>query len=411
MELEEYFEKFTKASYLTKEEIRYRIPRNLELNEVWEYILQNRKNLGVITQFKDQSNDNFFYYNREILKDKIKNLEEMSRLDFEKTASKNIKNRILEDYLIEEALNSSAIEGAFSTKKQTEDLVKSKRTPENKSEKMILNNYNALNFINETITSPITEELLLELYKIIVKETLEEEDITERYRTGDVFIKNERDEIIYKAPNCEQVSEMMKELLEYANTKTDEDIFIKASIIHFYFVYIHPFFDGNGRTARALTYMFLIKSGYEFFRFFSISMVINEKRSKYYRAIKNSEDFGSDMTYFIDFNIEMMLEAIQETISRYGNEYLKIEILKYLEKYRITLPKSLEEELKKFLNRKDKQLTLKKYIKSTKLAESTAKKHLNLLVNSGILKKEVLNKETVYIPNDLNYFIKENYKK
>ncbi|MGL4980956.1 MAG: Fic family protein, partial [Fusobacteriaceae bacterium] len=318
---------------------------------------------------------------------------------------------ILEDYLIEEALNSSAIEGAFSTKKQTEDLVKSKRTPENKSEKMILNNYNALHFINETITSPITEELLLELYKIIVKETLEEEDITERYRTGDVFIKNERDEIIYKAPNCEQVPEMMKELLEYANTKTDEDIFIKASIIHFYFVYIHPFFDGNGRTARALTYMFLIKSGYEFFRFFSISMVINEKRSKYYKAIKNSEDFGSDMTYFIDFNIEMMLEAIQETISRYGNEYLKIEILNYIEKYRISLPKSLEEELKKYLNRKDKQLTLKKYVKNTKLAESTAQKHMAILVNSGILKKEVLNKETVYIPNDLNYFIQKNYKK
>lgn len=402
-----YFEKFTKESYLTKVEMKYKVPRNL-LDKIWEYTLIERKKQGTTTKFRDQHENSFFYYNRESFSKKIQELEELSRLEFEERAFKYIGNKIFDDYLIEEALSSSAIEGAFSSKRETEELVKSKREPKNKSEKMILNNYNALNFINETIERPITEELILELYNIIVKDTLEDEDKTEKYRTGDVFVKNSRDEVIYKAPNSENVQELMRELLEYINEENEGNIFIKASIIHFYFVYIHPFFDGNGRTARALTYMFLIKSGFQFFKFFSISMMINEKRTKYYQAIKNSEDYGSDMTYFIGFNIEMILEAIEETISRYGDEYLKIEIHKYIEKYRIKFPKNLEVELRKYLKRRDKQLTLKKYIKSTKLTEGTAKKHLTLLVKSGIFKREKFNDEYIYIPRDLRYFISKN---
>lgn len=101
----------------------------------------------------------------------------------------------------------------------------------------------------------------------------------------------------------------MNNLYEFINEKKINSI-IKSAILHFYFVYVHPFSDGNGRSARALQYFFLLKEGYEIFKMFSISSLLKEERSKYYKSIKNSENDEGDITYFIEFNLEMICRAI-----------------------------------------------------------------------------------------------------
>lgn len=405
-----YFEKFTKEEYYSKEEVKYRISKSDSLEEVWKYIMKNRKENSTETNFKNQQGNNFFYYHLESLIKEIVELETRSKLDFIESATKQIKSKVMLDYLIEEALNSSAIEGAFSTKKETEELIKSRRTPTNKNEKMIFNNYKALEFINSRSEKEITEEVVIELFKIITNGTLEEEDQSDTYRSSSVQVVDSKYSVIYRAPGHEKVKGLMEELIKYINSDTSENVFIKASIIHFYFVYIHPFSDGNGRTARALTYMYLINSGYEFFKFFSISLVIHEQRTGYYKAIKKCEEEESDLTYFIKFNIKMMLDAIDETIERYGKEYLKLEIEKYMKKNQISFPEKLDTELKKYLRRKDKHLTVKKYMRTTNLSEATAKKHLNSLVKTGVFKKEKLDKEYIYMVKELDYFLEKNNK-
>lgn len=111
---EKYFEMFSEENYYSKDEIKYRI-ENLSLEEVWEYIAETRKKDDVKTIFKSKKEDSFFYYNLKNLHHQIKKLEEKSKLDFTKSATKQIKLKVMSDFLMEEALNSSAIKEKINT--------------------------------------------------------------------------------------------------------------------------------------------------------------------------------------------------------------------------------------------------------------------------------------------------------
>ena len=101
-------------------------------------------------------------------------------------------------------------------------------------------------------------------------------------------------------------------IVNFSNEESNTDILIKSFIIHFLFVYIHPFFDGNGRTGRALQYSFLLKNGVNYFKFFSISHILYEHRQKYYKTIKKVEDNDLDLTYFLIFNLEILYKNIMK---------------------------------------------------------------------------------------------------
>ena len=161
-------------------------------------------------------------------------------------------------------------------------MVEKKVAPTNKSEQMIYNNYKALDFILENLDKPINEETILSIYNIVVNETLDEEAKVEKYRTDMVYVwELNANRPIYTPPSHLQVQTLMDKLIEFINTDDDLHPVVKSCVIHFIFVYIHPFFDGNGRTARAVSYMYLLKKGYNFFKFFSISSVVQEHKSKY----------------------------------------------------------------------------------------------------------------------------------
>ncbi|MGL6154293.1 MAG: Fic family protein [Cetobacterium sp.] len=402
--MENYIKKFNEENYYTKDELKYRVNRN-EVDEIWNQLIKYRKEKGCKTIFKSQEGEIFSYYIREIMEKNINFLERSSKRNLSELGNKKLVKKIYDESLIDEAMSSSAIEGAFSTRRRTEELVNGSSNPENKDEKMILNNYHALQFINENNKEAITDQLIFNLHNIITEGTLEENDITERYRDDIVMVKDGNLNIIYEAPRYDLVEGLMKKLIDYINEDSSENKFIKASIIQFIFLYIHPFFDGNGRTARALSYMYLIKNGYEFFKFFSISYVVNEYKSNYYKSILKCEDINSDLTYFIDFNIDMMSKAINNTLERYNNEYLKLEIKKYINNYRIHLTEEQKIMLEKYLKKTDKQLTVKKYSKISGLAESTSIKHLNNFVKNKIFKKIKIDKEVIYILNTLENFI------
>lgn len=146
-----------------------------------------------------------------------------------------------------------------------------------------------------------------------VKDTLEVEDIVEKYRDDAVFVwETKSQKPIYEGPHHSQIQALMDDLVKFINDDDELHPVIKACIIHLYFVYIHPFFDGNGRTARALSYMFLLQKGYNFFKFFSISSVVREEKSKYYKAIDDTEKYESDLTYFLIFYIDMIIHSIAQ---------------------------------------------------------------------------------------------------
>lgn len=302
--MDKILKKFNEDNYYTRDEIKYRISKNENLDKVWNLISSERKLKGYTTPFKSQENSNFFYYIREEIKGRIKQIE-----------GKNIEVKLREkvkEALIDEAISSSAIEGAFLSYERLNELVEGQSLSKDEKEVMVLNNYDALKFIDSNVDAEINDKFILKIHKIITNGTIDENDLTERYRTDHVEVINSKLKTVYKAPEYEKVEELMKKLIVYINTETDEHIFIKASIIQFIFLYIHPFFDGNGRTARALTYMYLIKNGYNIFKSYSLSSSINNHRSQYYKSILKCEDKDGDLTYFIDFIIRMMLNSISK---------------------------------------------------------------------------------------------------
>lgn len=408
--MNEYFKKFSEDNYYASEDIRYRLKKSDNLDDVFNEIVKLRKTNGHKTIFKSQNDSDFFYYIRKFMFENIEFLEKNSKMNLAESGDHAKIRKMLYESLLDEAMSSSAIEGAFSTRKRTEELVSGKSNPKNKDEKMILNNFHALQFINSNNKDLITHDFILQLHDIITKDTLEKEDITKRYRDDYVGVNSSDGTIIYKAPKASDVEKLMEKLIVYINSDTNENVFIKASIIQFMFLYIHPFFDGNGRTARALSYMYLIQSGYDFFRFFSISYVVKEYKSDYYKSILQCEDGFNDLTYFIDFNIKMIAEAVKTTLEIYNNEYLKLAVAKYIQSYRIHLTSVQSKLLDKYYKMKDKQLTVKKYVKLTDLTISTAQKHLQHFVKIGIFKKIKQGDNNIYFLNDLSFFIEANKK-
>lgn len=409
--MEKYFKRFSEENYYTKDEIKYRLDKEDKdkLDIIWNKIVDKRREKGYLTTFESQDKISFFYYEREKMKENYLFLEQNSKLNLANSEDEEFRKKVFHESLIDEAMMSSAIEGAFSTRRRTEELVKD-RSPKNKDEKMILNNYCALEYINENSDVEITDDIIFELHNIITEGTLEEEDITPRYRNNYVGVNNEQGKTIYEAPNHETVEDLMKKLLDYINVDTKENIFVKASIIQFIFLYIHPFFDGNGRTARALSYMYLIKNGYEFFKFFSISYVINEYKRDYYKSILKCEDKDSDLTYFIDFNINMMAKAVKKTHKKYTIEYSKLAINKYIENYRINLFPEQKKLIEIYFGLEEQQITVEKYMKLFKLEEKEAKRQLEHFVTKKLFFK-VPGEESVYILRNFDYFNSGNMLK
>ncbi len=395
--LQEYFE-----NYLNKLEIGYRLPPEIKLEGFWQQLLLLRKAKAEVLPLKDQENRAFWYALPRSLQKKLHEIDSYGRDSLYTMVKKSIEGELLKESLIEEAFYSSVIEGAFSTLKKAKELVNEKRPPADKSEQMILNNYYAMRYILENKDKAISQELILELHKIVTDKTMDDQRFAGRYRDDWVYITDSQGKPIYKPPPAEQVQSLMRELIEWVNIDNEKNFIhpvVKAAILHFYLVYLHPFFDGNGRTARALFYFYLIKNRYEFFRYFSISSIINATRGQYYKSLKEVEDFDSDLTYFIVYIAESVLSAITEIKRRISEHYGREYYLARLKELNIPLNSRQAKFIAKFLLWKEKRITFTRYLDLFGVVYQTARTDLFDLEKKKVLKKEKTGKKFVFTLN------------
>lgn len=395
-------DKYNSPLYMTKRDVLYRASSQEDVNKLWEEVLKFRRLNGIKINLKDQENKSLFFSLTEEIKRKVVEVDDLSKNNFFEDLNENEKLDIIRLAQEDEAFYSSVIEGAHTTKKRTKELVEKGLEPQNKDEKMVLNNYHALTYIIENIHKNMSEELITDIFRVVTKGTLAEEELG--YRKNQNFVRN-LEEVIYEPPNFEEVPKMMKNLVDFIKDESDERLhpIIKAFIIHFYFVYIHPFNDGNGRTARALTYMYLLKNGYQFFKFFSISSLLKEFRGNYYKAIKNVEDYDSDLTYFIDFYLDMTIKSIKKVSVDFKNQYLlKVIKTKILDKG-LELNKRQEKTLEKIIKIGKKNIDIAFYMNQNKVVQETARKDLVELVEMEILLMSKQGKKNVFNLNEKFY--------
>lgn len=226
--------------------------------------------------------------------------------------------------LMEEAISSSQMEGASTTRKVAKEMLRKKISPRSRSEQMIFNNYTSIRFITEHKEENLSPELLLHIHSLMTHQTLDSSDDEGRFRTSDdIVVRNDiTGEIVHTPPTYTEIPNFVDELCKFANNDNDDNFIhpiIKAVVIHFMVAYVHPFVDGNGRTARALFYWYMLKKGYWLTEYLSISRVIYKSKASYEKSYLYTESDGGDIGYFITYNLrvlELAFKELQSYISR-----------------------------------------------------------------------------------------------
>lgn len=389
-------------NYYTKEEIGYRLPSQINLDEFWNHLIQARQKKAEFLPYQDQKGKPFWFVLTPPLQQNLHSIDSRGKDSLYKAVREEIQNELMEQALIEEALFSSVIEGAFSTLARARELIVGGKRPRDHNDQMVKNNGQVMRYVWEHRSDSCSIELMHKLQRLATEKTLEEEKYSGQFRNALVYITNAQGEVIYTAPPAETVAASMQALVDWIN-KEEERPFIHpilvAAILHTYFVYVHPYFDGNGRTARSLFYWYLLKHQYDFFRYFSISSIIQETRSQYYKALKNMEDCDADLTYILLYMTESVVKAIEVVLTRITEQYRRETLFSKIQKQGLFLNERQKRFLKHFAVAKDKTITLAKYQKDFKVVYETARRDLLQLEKIGILTKRQYGRRFVYTLN------------
>lgn len=227
------------------------------------------------------------------------------------------RDRYIVTSLMEEAITSSQLEGAATTRKVAKQMLRSKRQPRNTHERMIVNNYRAMEWVRDHVDEPLTPALVLELHRHLTIGTMDHDDEAGRLRRADepIFVKSDSGEILHEPPSADCLEARLQAMCSFANDPGAEGGFIppivRAILVHFWLAYDHPFVDGNGRTARALFYWSALRAGYWLLEFITISSVIKRAPAKYGRAFLHTETDDNDTTYFLIHQLEVITQAIE----------------------------------------------------------------------------------------------------
>jgi Fic family protein len=234
--------------------------------------------------------------------------------------SEQNKQKFLSHGLIEEAIASSQLEGANTSRKAAKKMILEKKEPVNRGERMIINNYKAMQLIEEELKNKeLSQDLLLQLHRIVAEK--DPEIPTEdrgRFRIDADEVKvvdGSRQEIAHVAPAESFLQKELLRLIDFANDKEAASFthpLIKAIFLHFWIGYLHPFTDGNGRIARALFYWYLLRKNYWAISYIPISMIIKKSPSQYGMAYIYTEQDEGDLTYFYDYHIRKIIQALEE---------------------------------------------------------------------------------------------------
>lgn len=244
------------------------------------------------------------------------------------TSDRQAGQRFLVNSLMEEAIRSSQLEGATTTRRVAKELLRSGREPKDRSERMILNNYRALQFMRNEMDDVLTPEAVLELHRIVTDGTLGNPDAAGRLQSPseERVAVYDRDDgrRIHKPPPAEELPERLRQLCDFANEDEDSKQFvhpvIRAILLHFCLAYDHPFEDGNGRTARILFFWSMRERGYWLVEYLPISKILREAPARYERAFLETETDEGDTTYFLIHQLQVVERAIEELHNYLGRK-------------------------------------------------------------------------------------------
>jgi len=236
----------------------------------------------------------------------------------EQVTDSDTRDRYVVSSLIEEAITSSQLEGAATSRRDAKEMLRTGRPPRDHGEHMILNNYHAMERIRELKDEPLTPDLVLELHRIVTDGTLENPEYAGRLQDDDahrVAVWGDGEQLLHRPPPVAELPARLQALCAFANDTSGSPYMppvLRALTIHFMVGYDHYFEDGNGRTARALFYWSMLRQGYWLAEFLSISRVLRGAPARYARSFLLTEQDDGDLTHFFIYHLGVIERAIAE---------------------------------------------------------------------------------------------------
>ncbi|HAQ56693.1 MAG TPA: hypothetical protein DCR44_04775 [Acholeplasmatales bacterium] len=271
-------------------------------------------------KLNDPSGNQVVYWNNEKILMHFLGSQDLIRNSVMNQFSDFRDSEILNGFVFSEIESSLAIEGVRSTRAKIEQLNKT--------------GYDDLNELNDIITknmilgyefvriNDITQDNIFKLYNILSKKCMKDDEQLlpgNRYRHDEVDIVDGANAVVDKGVDWKLLPKLMNQLIDYVDKeKTYEEHLIASHVIHFYMIYLHPYFDYNGRMARVMSFWYNLKHAPSL-SLLLVSEAINNKIHKngYYNAIMNSRNAGNDITYFLEYMGNIILKYTKIYINFY----------------------------------------------------------------------------------------------
>lgn len=407
--------------YLHWDELRYRNPpKGLTKEDWWAATKIARQGLLKPLPFSDKHGRPFVFGMPDPVMKALHNIDRRAAgsLSMETPiVSGDDRDRYLVSSLIEESITSSQLEGAATTREEAKAMLRSGRKPRDHSERMILNNFHAMELIRALRDESFTPGRIIELHRIVTQDTLDDPGAAGRFRTDSErvhVVDAQHVNVLHEPPDAASLPQRLGALCDFANRSDDAEPFvhpvIRAILLHFMLGYDHPFVDGNGRTARALFYWSLARSGYWLLEYISISRLLKRAPANYSRAYLHTETDANDTTYFIIHQItviEQAITALYDYLGRKAAEQRNAEDLLRNASIPDTLNHRQVALLGHALRHPGHGYTVESHRRSHRVTTQTARTDLQFLTGQGLLEQRKRGRAFVYrAPDDLRGRIK-----
>lgn len=331
-----------KGRYLHWDDVRRRTPPNgLSQEQWWLAMAVARRNMSKSLPLRSADHLEFRLSNVDPVQELVHHIDQQASgqiLADGVATSLQSSDRYLVSSLVEEAITSSQLEGASTTRQVAKEMLQTGRRPKDRSEQMISNNYSAMLFAEELARSgsPLTPTDVLDLHRVVTEDALDDPRDAGRLQDEHeerIQVRWTDDTLLHNPPPASELPDRLAMLCDFANGDLGDGFIhpvVRAIIVHFWLAYDHPFVDGNGRTSRALFYWSMLRSGYWLAQYISISSILRRAPAQYARSYLLVETDDNDLTYFVLYQlgvIEKAIESLKQYLGRKMAETRELSVL------------------------------------------------------------------------------------